>query len=211
VRLALATLFLVAISAGLPSPGVPVLAAASVAPHSEQAADGVDTSNPWAVADPGSFVARRGASLCLHGQPFTLYGATMYGQFENPDWLIATAQDLHLNTIRVVNMFPQPYRGDPEVMVREAAAWQPADRAIAALATAGLHATLSVSDYRNYLLAAGGNPVRDQLGPLLEFVANRVSRATGVRCVDDSTIALIALAGEVEAPTRSSRGVTPSN
>lgn len=208
VGLAVAMLFLVASSLDVPARGVPVLAAASVAPLTNQAADSVDTPSPPPVADPGSFIARCGASLCLHGQPFTLYGATMYRQFENLDWLIATAQDLHLNTIRVVNMFPQPYRGDPEVMIREEAAWQRADRAIAALATAGLHATLSLSDYRNYLLAAGRNPYTTDWGPFLDFVANRVNIVTGVRYGDDSTIALIALAGEVEAPTRSPRGVT---
>jgi endoglucanase len=99
-------------------------------------------------------VTTSGTHLLLDGRPWYLYGASTYGT-SNPGGQqsiaaeISLASDAGLNTLRLVDMIDT--RGvDPNAPYDEAA-WTHVDQLLATMHTAGLHAILDLSAFRNHL------------------------------------------------------------
>jgi hypothetical protein len=141
------------------------------------------------------YVYACGTTMCLHGRPWHLYGATIYAGYDDPSGRVALALAAHLNTLRLVN-FIDPANTMADLTV--AKNWTRLDTMIAAAGQANLKVVLDLSDYRNLLVKAGQNPYTVDWHPFLDEVANRRNSATGVRYADDPTIALISFSGEVE-------------
>ena len=189
-------------------------------------------SLPHVVTPPaGTFVEADGTTLTRNGQPFRLHGAAIYGT-SNPhdpgddhttqvlDW----AEDAHLNTLRLVNMFVEDGLDD-SAPYRESD-WVHVDQVLAEIGARGMVAVLDLSAFRNHLVRrdirvsghtatcqsssrpAGiyeaTDPYRAGLASewqaLIHFVTSRINTVTGVAYRDDPTIAVISLAGEPEPP-----------
>jgi hypothetical protein len=150
---------------------------------------------PTSAAAQTPFVTACGTSLCLHGAPWHLYGATIYAGYDDPVGRTALAKQGRLNTLRLVNFIdPADRLSDLSV----AKNWLRLDRMIAEARQGGLKVILDLSDYRNLLVKSGLNPYALDWAPFLAAVAGRRNTVTGVRYADDPTIALVSLAGEVE-------------
>jgi len=147
------------------------------------------------------FVYPCGTTLCAGDQQWTMYGATVYNPglrpeqsgFLNPQGTIALARAAHLNTIRVINFYPDS--GDPSGAFSEYA-WGLADRMIAAAGAAGMHVDLGLGDYRNILWNDCINPYTYDWTRFLTFVAGRRNSVTGAIYGQDPTIAFVSISGE---------------
>jgi hypothetical protein len=146
---------------------------------------------------PSPFVQRCGASLCLAGKPFPMFAASVLSVNDDPSGTMARARAQGLNTVRLVNFLDE--HGDPATAPFDLSHWAAVDRAIAAARAAGLKVILDLSTYRN-LLAASRNPYTADWGSFLRWVFARKSTTSGIQYKDDPTIALVDLAGEIEAP-----------
>jgi hypothetical protein len=179
------------------------------------------TSVPTAIAGPGAwgpppatgtptptpppaasgFVTTCGTGLCLNGAPYSIKGATAYGQYTNPSTEVSTAQAAGLNTLELVE-FDSLYHelSDTE----SSTTWGRADRFIAAASAAHMHVILHVAEFGQSLQAAGytmSSPTwQTQWNQYLGFIANRVNTVTGVPYRSDPTIAMVELWGEIPAP-----------
>jgi hypothetical protein len=152
---------------------------------------------PAPVIPPSPFVQVCGESLCLHGQPWRIHGATVYGSYGDPDTEIALAKRTGLNTLEIVE-FEHDYHSLASTMSETT--WQPVDALIAGAAANGLHVVLNLSGYGQSLMAAGQKPTTTDWDAYLRFVVGRVNTKNGVRYGDDPTIAKIELYGEIDAP-----------
>jgi Cellulase (glycosyl hydrolase family 5) len=141
-------------------------------------------------------------SFCAGGQAWSLYGSTIYNPgltpylsgIENPAGTITLVQQAHLNTIRLTNFLDR--EGDPSTAPYDATSWARVDAMIAAAYAAGLHVTLSLSDYRSLLWNNCINPYTADWTNYISFVANRVNTVTHVVYKNDPTIAFVSIAGE---------------
>lgn len=150
---------------------------------------------PLPTAQPGN-VSVCGRAFCLAGQPWYLHGASVLGGMDDAAATSAHARSAGLNTIRVVNFLDE--RGAPATAAYDEWHWARLDRIIADASANDLKVILDLSTYRNMLANAGLNPYAEDWGPFVSFAANRRNTVTGVRYGDDPTIALVAIAGEVE-------------
>jgi hypothetical protein len=165
------------------------------AAHPDAAAPSTRAAAPAAAAVQTPYVTACGTSLCLHGAPWHLYGATIYSGYDDPVGRIALAKQAGLNTLRLVNFIdPADTMSDLSV----AKNWLRLDKMIADAQQQGLKVILDLSDYRNLLVKSGLNPYTIDWAPFLALVAGRHNTVTGVRYANDPTIALVSLAGEVE-------------
>ena len=181
------------------------------------------------TATLGGFVQASGTSLVLDGQPFQVFGAAIYqtsnyGHTADPDQIFGWADDAHLNTLRLTDIFEQT-TNDPNAPYREAD-WQWIDGLIARSQDEGLKVILDLSSYRNWLVwsaqidhgwvtncADTATPAeRAEVDfPLLDpytvahradwtqfmtFVANRVNTVSGITYRNDPTILVVSIAGE---------------
>jgi len=174
------------------APTVGPSASAGPSPTASAAPSATPTATP--VSD--AFVGVCGTSLCVLGQPWYLYGASNLGGLQSPGDHAALAVSARLNTLRIVNFLDE--HGGLGDAPYDPARWASVDEAIAAARAAGLHVVLDLSTFRNLLRNAGLNPYTYDWGSFVAFVAQRSNTVTGARYADDATIALIAVAGEVE-------------
>src|SRR5262245_64871762 len=87
-----------------------------------------DAASPDALPH-GDFVYVCGQALCLHGQPFRIKGATVYGALGNIPTEIALAQQARLDVLELVE-FETRYHNLADTMSE--ATWTRVDRLIAA-------------------------------------------------------------------------------
>jgi hypothetical protein len=149
---------------------------------------------PFATTQP--FVTVCGLQLC-NGSPFIAKGATAYGQYGNPVGEVALARQAGVNVLELVE-FDTRYHTLSDTM--STATWTRVDAFIAAVASAGLHVILNLSEYGQSLAAASQTPTTVDWNTYLSFIANRVNTVTGVTYKSDPTIAMVELYGEIEAP-----------
>jgi endo-1,4-beta-mannosidase len=145
----------------------------------------------------GRFVAACGESFCIAGERWRMHGASVFNGLRHPHKTVRRARNARLNTLRIVNFLDE--EGPPRSAFDEKN-WMRVDRLIAAAARADVRVILDLSTYRNMLVNAGRNPYTTDWGPFVRFVTQRRNRVTGTRYAADPTIALVALAGEVEPP-----------
>ena len=99
------------------------------------------------------FVQATGAALTLNGQPFQIFGASIYetsnhGATADPDQTFALVAQAHLNTLRLIDIFDEDGT-DPNAPY-DAADWAREDALIARAQAAGLHVVVDFSDFRNW-------------------------------------------------------------
>jgi len=145
------------------------------------------------------FVKVCGAHLCIDGKQWEPYFASTYDASHHLVWDINTAAQGHLNTLRITNFLDPD--GNPQTAPYSEAYWRIVDQLIAGARAKGLHIILDLSAYRNMTTQnETHNPYLVDWKPFLTFVINRVNTVTKVRYGDDPTIAMFALAGEVNPP-----------
>jgi hypothetical protein len=146
-----------------------------------------------------SFVKVCGAHLCIDGQQWEPYFASTYDASHHLQWDTDTAVQGHLNTLRITNFLNE--NGNPQTAPYNEKHWEIVDQLIANARAKGLHVILDLSTYRN-LTTQGDtqNPYLVDWKPFLTFVINRINTVTHIRYGDDTTIAMFALAGEVNPP-----------
>jgi hypothetical protein len=179
-------------------------------PDSAAPADAKDATNAPADAGDagghGDFVYVCGTSLCLHGQPFRIKGATTYGQLDTFDAEVTLAAQARINLLELVE-FETKYHDLADAMSE--ATWTRVDGALAVAATHGLHVLLNFSSYGQSLAKAGRTPTTTDWQPYLSFVANRMNTVTHVRYADDPTLAMVELWGEIPPPNGTGTNGTP--
>ncbi|HXX59862.1 MAG TPA: fibronectin type III domain-containing protein, partial [Candidatus Sulfotelmatobacter sp.] len=99
------------------------------------------------------FVVANGTQLSLNGQPFPIFGASIYetsnnGATADPDQVFGWATQAHLNTLRLIDTLDED--GTDANAPYEAADWSRTDGLIARAQAAGLHVTIDFSDFRNW-------------------------------------------------------------
>lgn len=178
------------------------------------------------TATLAGFVQSSGTSLVLDGQPFQIFGASIYqtsnnGHTADPDQVFGWAADANLNTVRLSDIFLQT-TNDPGAPYAEAD-WQWIDALIARAGNQGMKVILDLSSYRNWLVwsskidngwVVNCEPKQDRspvdyaaLDPytvahradwttFMTFVANRVNTVSGIRYRNDPTILVVSIAGE---------------
>lgn len=144
-----------------------------------------------------SFVQVCGLKFCINGTPFTIHGATAYGEYSDPTDEIALAKEAGINTLELVE-FDCDYHvlSDTE----STCTWDRVDQFIAAAQAAGIHVILNLSEYGQSLIASGITPTTYDWNSYLSFIANRTNTVTGVEYKNDPTIAMVELYGEIDAP-----------
>ncbi len=140
-------------------------------------------------------VSSCGTMLCSGGLPFVLHMGSINGESDPAD-ATRRATALGLNILRLTDFLDK----DASITTGpwDESRWAAVDRLIVGARKAGLHVELDLSTYRNTLLVSGLNPYTYDWSPFLTFVANRRNTVSGVLYKSDSTIALVAIAGEVE-------------
>lgn len=171
----------------------PTPAIASSTPSPQPTSTAAAPASP--TAQPGR-ISVCGRALCLAGQPWYMHGASVLGGMDDTAATAARATSAGLNTIRAVNFLDE--RAVPATAAYDEWRWARLDRLIANAGLDGLKVILDLSTYRNMLANAGFNPYTHDWKTFVSFAANRRNTVTGVRYGDDSTIALVAIAGEVE-------------
>lgn len=170
--------------------------ATSKAPSSEETA--ILTSAPTNALFQ-DFVKVCGSHLCIDGKQWEPYFASTYDASHHLQWDINTAAQGHLNTLRITNFLNE--NGNPQTAPYNEAHWRIVDQLIAGARAKGLHVLLDLSTYRNMTTQdETHNPYLVDWKPFLTFMLNRVNTITKVRYKDDPTIAMFALAGEVNPP-----------
>jgi Cellulase (glycosyl hydrolase family 5) len=166
------------------------------------------TAPPAATSTPtpAGFVSACGASLCLDGERWYMFGASMVGGLEDPAGTVNRARAAGLNTLRVTNWLHEEAGNDPYDPVR----WELVDGILAAAHSGGVKVVLDLSTYRNYLFNSGLDPYTQDWAKMVSFVANRRNTVNGLRYGDDPTIALIGFAGEVEGINGNADTRTPT-
>lgn len=145
------------------------------------------------------FVKVCGVHLCIDGKQWEPYFASTYDASHHLQWDIDTAAQGHLNTLRITNFLDE--NGNPQTAPYNEAHWRIVDQLIVGARAKGLHIILDLSTYRNMTTQdETHNPYLVDWKPFLTFVINRVNTFTNVRYGDDPTIAMFALAGEVNPP-----------
>lgn len=160
----------------------------------------VSLADPVVSPPLSPFVYVQGTQLMLHGQPFTIHGATNYGQAANHVAEVALAVRAGLNVLELVR-YEQTYNSVAS-QTSEATLLR-VDNNIAQCRTAGLKIILNFSGYFWSLKAAGLKPTNVDWNPFLTTMMNRVNSVTGVRYRDDPTIAMVELIGEIDEPNGS--------
>lgn len=100
------------------------------------------------------FVQASGAALTLNGQPFHIFGASIYetsnhgATVDPPDPTFALAAQGHLNTLRLIDIFNED--GTDANAPYSAADWAREDALVARAQAAGLHVVIDFSDFRNW-------------------------------------------------------------
>jgi hypothetical protein len=140
-----------------------------------------------------------GVQLCQGGTTVNLFGASEYQSnqdtgIDHVPGTIALAQQMNLNTIRVINFYDS--RKNPTVEPYGEAVWVKVDNMIAAAGQVGMHVDLSLGDYRNILWNNCINPYTADWGQFIGTVAHRQNTVTGRTYGEDPTIATLSLAGE---------------
>ena len=204
------------------------------------AAPAVTVSFAVSAATSLPLIVASGPSLTAGGQPFAFHGASIYGTSNpggpnDPARIVALATNGGLNTLRIVNPFDE--RGLDGSAPFVESDWQRVDRLLARARGAGLRIVLDLSAFRNHLVnrdirvngwedaclpGADRSPVdytaidpyraglEAEWEAFLDFVTNRVNTVNGVRYSNDSTIAVISIAGEPQPPASEECGKATS-
>lgn len=143
-----------------------------------------------------------GTQLCIDGAPWFMNGATIFNPglrpeqsgWQNAPGTIRLAEEAHLNTIRVINFYPN--NGDPATEPYNATSWREVDQMIAAAGAAGMHIDLGLGDYRNTLWNDCINPYTYNWSNYIHWVATRRNTVTGAVYGRDPTIAFMSVTGE---------------
>jgi len=143
------------------------------------------------------FVTTCGTLLCLNGSTWYMYGASVLGGLDNPAQSIQEAKTAKLNTLRIVDFLNT---SGPIGSEHDTTRWQKVDNFIATAKQNNFKVLLDLSTYRNLLKKNQINPYTYDWQPFLKFVTSRVNTANGQVYGNDSTIALVSLAGEVDPP-----------
>lgn len=153
------------------------------------------------------YVTVCGTNLCLNGATWYMYGASVYQGLNNPSATITQAQTAKLNMIRITDFIDTS--AGPSGATDEAH-WRKVDSMIAAASQANLKVLLDLSTYRNMLKKSNINPYTYDWQSFLSFAMTRTNTVSGKAYKDDPTIAIVALAGEVDPPNSSNNplGVT---
>jgi len=186
------------------APRTPDSAPAGMAPTAAPAAAG-PADGPVVVMQNGqlpSGITACGISLCNGGTPWVMNGATIYNPglrpeqsgFLNPQGTVALAQQANLNTLRIINFYPE--NGDPNSEPYDATEWGHVDQMINDAEAAGLHVDLGLADYRNTLWNDCINPYTYDWTRYIDWVAHRVNTVTGAVYGSDPAIAFVSISGE---------------
>ena len=172
-------------------PAAVVTAADAIAPNRAH--------TPIIYNPPSGVVAPCGLQLCAGATPIHLFGASEYQSssdtgIDHVPGTISLAQQMRLNTIRVINFYDS--KKSPTTEPFNETQWVKVDNMIAAAGTAGMHVDLSLGDYRNILWNNCVNPYTADWGQFISFVAQRTNTVTGQTYGSDPTIATLSLAGE---------------
>jgi hypothetical protein len=165
-------------------------------------------------AQTNAFVRTRGTQLVAAGKPWPLSGASIYhastpGGQGTLSQLAQWAQDGGLNTLRIVNFFPEGSPSaptDPEVAPYDESSWRRVDGILAACRESGLRAILDLSVYRNclhnwaYAHGETTTPYSRDWSRFIRFVVTRKNTVNHQPYRSDSTIALVSFAGEPNPP-----------
>lgn len=148
------------------------------------------------------FVAACGTQLCIGNVLYYPYGASFYGSssqsgIDNPQGLIALAQQEKLNAIRLVNFYHTGKNTDPNVTPYDPTTWAKVDALLVAAANANMKVILDNADYKNILWNHCINPWTYDWHHYLAFVANRINDMTGQVYKNDPTIFLVTFAGDL--------------
>jgi mannan endo-1,4-beta-mannosidase len=178
----------------------------------------------------GGFVQASGRNLVLDGQPFRIFGASIYqtsnhGHTADPDQIFAWAEAAGMNTVRLSDIFLQT-TNDPGAPYAEAD-WVWIDGLIARARDKGMKVVLDLSSYRNWIVwssminegvvadcqddptghgvdfaALDPYTVERRAGwtQFMSFVANRINTVTGIPFRKDPTILVVSIAGEPVGP-----------
>lgn len=201
----------------------------SITPHADtpttasfQAEAGMRAGNVTTIVDTGAaggnaikfgagtnagYVAVCGKGLCINDSPWYMYGASVYQGLNNPNAIITQAQTAKLNTVRITDFIVTAAGLSG---ASDEAHWRKVDALLAAASQANLKVLLDLSTYRNMLKKSSINPYTYNWQSFLNFVMTRTNTINGRSYKDDPTIAIVALAGEVDPPNSSNNplGVT---
>lgn len=148
-----------------------------------------------AMAGAG-MVTACGSALCLDGRPWRLHGASVLAGLDDPASTVGRASQAGLNAIRIVNFLDEE-NGSADAEYSEWH-WERVDRLVAAAGANNLKVILDLSTFRNLLMQSGRNPYTHDWASFIAFAANRINTVSGLRYGSDPTIAVVAIAGEVE-------------
>lgn len=160
---------------------------------------------PWhrihVPAPKSPFVTTCKTGFCIRGKRFWIKGATAYNHYDDPVSVVALAKSGNLNTLELVEFQTQHHvLSDAQSL----GTWQRVDRFIATVRAHGLHVILNFSEFGQSLQAAGytmSSPSwQSQWSQFLTFVATRINTVTGVRYMNDPTIAMVEIWAEIPAP-----------
>jgi hypothetical protein len=153
-------------------------------------------STPTSLPASSRFVQVCGTQLCLNGQPFRIHGATAYQQYANAANEVALAKQAKLNTLEIVE-YENDYHNLNESMSEEV--WTNIDNFIAEAGKNDIHVILAFSSYGHSLKAAGKYQTDFNLWkPFFDFVTSRVNTKTGIQYINDPTISMIEIFGEID-------------
>jgi endo-1,4-beta-mannosidase len=150
---------------------------------------------------------RSGKVLQVNGTTWHAFGASVYGQIDSSGKRgaeITLAVNAHLNFIRIVNWLDES-SNNPDVAAYDGTRWGYVDDMIKRASDAGLKVLLDFATFRNMILqGASTNPYSSgqytRWNTFIDFVMNRTNTVSGLRYGDDTTIAIVSIAGEPAAP-----------
>jgi hypothetical protein len=153
-------------------------------------------STPTSLPASSRFVQVCGTQLCLNGQPYRIHGATAYSQYANATNEIALAKQARLNTLEIVE-YENKYHDINETMSE--ATWKNIDNFIAEAGKNDIHVILALSSYGHSLKTAGKHQIDfDLWKPFFDFITSRVNTKTGIQYINDPTISMIEIFGEID-------------
>jgi len=160
------------------------------------------TTTTSAINQPSptsAFASICGTQICINGSPYHIHGATAYGQYNNAANEMALARKGNINTLEIVE-FENNYHDLGDMM--SSGTWTKVDNFIAQAAKNNIHIILNLASFGQSLQAAGKDYTDATLWqPFIDFLTSRVNTVTGIKYVNDPTIIMIELFGEIPANT----------
>jgi hypothetical protein len=155
------------------------------------------TPSPSPVANGMAQIC--GTQICINGTPFRIHGATAYGQYSNAQNEMNLASQGNINTLEIVE-FEDNYHNLSSLT--SASTWSKVDNFIAVASQNHKHVILHLASFGQALQASGQNYLDINLWkPFFDFVTNRTNSVTGVKYINDPTIVMIEIWGEIPQST----------